>query len=175
MTCAIIQATEEYVPVVTSLGTKTFVDTYGPDHPAEEVEAFLKKAYTHELQLKEINDPAMRTYIAYDGENPVGFCQLREKKNDFDFVGDSDAIELQRMYVDKDCSGKGFGSKLMEHAVQKSKKLGKKTMWVGVWELNPKAIQFYEKHGFRTVGSHIFKVGEQEDTDFIMIKDVSAS
>ncbi|KAI8889011.1 acyl-CoA N-acyltransferase [Backusella circina FSU 941] len=161
MTCTIIQATEEHVPVVTSLATKTFADTFGSDNPVEELEVFLKETYTHELQLKEINDPAMRTYIAYDGDNPVGFCQLREKKDVYDFVGDPNAIELQRIYVDKDCGRKGYGSKLMEHAVQKSKKLGKKTMWVGVWELNPKAIQFYEKHGFRTVGSHIFKVGEQ--------------
>jgi ribosomal protein S18 acetylase RimI-like enzyme len=174
MGCKIIQATEEHVPIVTSLGTKIFVDTFGPDNTAEEMERFLKETYTHELQLKEINDSAMHTFIVYDNDTPVGFCQLRQKQDVYDFVGDPEAIELQRIYIDKDCGRKGFGSKLMEHTVQKAIELGKKTIWLGVWEFNPKAIQFYEKHGFRTVGSHIFKLGNKEDTDLIMIKDVSA-
>jgi ribosomal protein S18 acetylase RimI-like enzyme len=174
MGCKIIQATEEHVPIVTSLGIKIFVATFGPHNTDEEMEKFLNNAYTNELQLKEINDPAMHTYIVYDDETPVGFCQIRQKQDVYDFVGDPDAIEIQRIYVDTDCGRKGFGSKLMEHAVQKSIELGKKTIWLGVWEFNPKAIQFYEKHGFRTVGSHIFKVGDKEDTDLIMIKDVSA-
>jgi ribosomal protein S18 acetylase RimI-like enzyme len=174
MSCKIIQATDEHAPIVTSLGTKIFVATFGPHNTDEEMEKYLNDAYTHELQLKEINDPTMLTFVVYDNDTPVGFCQLRLNQHSYDFIGDPDAIEIQRIYVDMDCKRKGFGSKLMEHAVQKSIELGKKTIWLGVWEFNPNAIRFYEKHGFRTVGSHIFKVGKKEDTDLIMIKDVSA-
>jgi GNAT superfamily N-acetyltransferase len=92
-----------------------------------------------------------------------------------DCVGDSGAIEIWRFYVDRPWHGLGLAQTLMsavrECAVQK----GARTLWLGVWEKNPRAIAFYEKCGFRDVGAHDFWVGSDRQTDRIMVASLSDS
>jgi ribosomal protein S18 acetylase RimI-like enzyme len=47
--------------------------------------------------------------------------------------------------------------------------LGGVTLWLGVWERNPRAIAFYQKCGFRDVGSHDFWFGNDRQTDRVMV------
>ncbi|KAI8973670.1 acyl-CoA N-acyltransferase [Mycotypha africana] len=166
-------ATAADAHILSDLARRTFSDTFGADNPPEEMEKCLNENYTYELQLKEINDPSMSTFMAIDKNNvAVGFAQLRLSKEVYDFIGDNDAIELQRIYVDKNCKGKGVGKALLLASIEKAKQLDKKTVWLGVWEHNPKAIAFYERFGFTKVGSHIFRVGDKEDTDYVFIKKI---
>lgn len=165
------QIDASYAETLSKLGARLFSDTFSSDNKPENMEAYIAESYAPDIQTKELNDPAMTTFMAFNDDNePVAFCQLRQNKDVYDFVGDADAIELQRIYVDKSCAGTGIGSKLMNACLDKAKEMGKKTMWLGVWEHNPNAIRFYERYGFYKVGSHIFKLGEQEDTDYIFIK-----
>lgn len=49
----------------------------------------------------------------------------------------------------------------------------KKTyVWLGVSEKNDKAILFYKKNGFYEFGTHSFFIGEEEQTDFVMRKNL---
>lgn len=59
---------------------------------------------------------------------------------------------------------------LINKCLEEVKSMKKKTVWLGVWENNHNALKFYKKFGFDIVGSYIFKLGEQEDKDLIMIK-----
>lgn len=159
-----------HAQVLSDLGRRLFADTFAADNKPANIEAFLNDAYTLNHQQRELNDASMHTFMAFDKDVPVGFSQLRENEDVYDFVGDKEAIELQRIYVDKAYAGQGIGKTLLNACLQKAKELNKNTMWLGVWEFNPNAIKFYERQGFQTVGSHIFKVGEQEDTDNVMVK-----
>ena len=40
-------------------------------------------------------------------------------------------------------------------------------------ERNPRAISFYEKGGFRTVGSHTFLLGTDEQRDIVMARPLA--
>ncbi|KAI8373386.1 acyl-CoA N-acyltransferase [Choanephora cucurbitarum] len=171
MEVKIMQPDSTYAQALSELGSKIFCDTFGDDNPPDDLQEFLNTTYTPELQTIELNDPSIYTYMAFNHENkPVAFCQLKSNGKVYDFVGDDDAIELARIYVDKQCAGQGVGKKLMVTCFEKARKLGKKTIWLGVWEENLKAIEFYKKHGFRKVGSHTFKIGNKLDTDEIMVK-----
>ncbi|KAG0749197.1 hypothetical protein G6F57_009714 [Rhizopus arrhizus] len=173
MSIKILQPDSSYSQVLSELGGRLFADTFGDDNPPEDMKAFLESTYTPEIQFKELNDPSIHTYMAFDEENtPVAFCQLKESKDVYDFVGDPEAVELSRIYVDKRYAGKGIGKKLLAECLSKTRQLGKKTIWLGVWEFNPSAIKFYESQGFRKVGSHTFKVGNKLDTDEIMVKNL---
>ena len=46
-------------------------------------------------------------------------------------------------------------------------------MWLGVWERNPRAIAFYLKAGFVQVGSHVFMVGSDRQTDWVLVSPLS--
>lgn len=42
-------------------------------------------------------------------------------------------------------------------------------VWLGVWEKNLGAIRFYEKNGFVPFDKHIFRLGDEKQTDILMI------
>lgn len=44
----------------------------------------------------------------------------------------------------------------------------KKILWLGVWQENKGAIQFYERHGFQKFGTHPYFIGSDEQTDWLM-------
>ena len=53
-----------------------------------------------------------------------------------------------------------------------ARQLGADALWLGVWERNPRAIAFYGKVGFVDVGSHLFVVGADAQTDRIMVRSL---
>ena len=57
---------------------------------------------------------------------------------------------------------------LLQKAVEKTQELQATYVWLGVWEHNKKAIGFYQKHGFVAFDQHIFKLGNDEQTDILM-------
>ncbi|KAI9243495.1 acyl-CoA N-acyltransferase [Phascolomyces articulosus] len=176
MDIKILQPDVTYAKALSELGARIFADTFGVDNPEEDLEAFLATTYTTEIQTQELTNANMFTFMAFNAEDhPVAFCQLRISEKIYDFIGSTpeESIELQRIYVDKNCAGQGIGKQLLEQAIAKAQALGKKTIWLGVWEFNPKAIKFYEKYGFQKVGTHTFKIGDKLDTDEIMVKQLS--
>lgn len=81
-------------------------------------------------------------------------------------------MEIERIYVVNDFQGKGFGNYLMDKAVSIAVERKKQYVWLGVWEKNEKAICFYKKNGFFEIGTHSFFMGDDEQTDYIMRKDL---
>jgi ribosomal protein S18 acetylase RimI-like enzyme len=41
-------------------------------------------------------------------------------------------------------------------------------VWLGVWEKNLRAIQFYKKNGFVEFDQHLFILGDDPQTDIMM-------
>jgi ribosomal protein S18 acetylase RimI-like enzyme len=43
-----------------------------------------------------------------------------------------------------------------------------KTIWLGVWERNARALSFYRKWDFQAVGEHAFQLGSDLQRDIVM-------
>ena len=65
---------------------------------------------------------------------------------------------------------KGVGPALMQACMDIAKELKKSVIWLGVWEKNSRAIAFYQKWGFEKFGEHIFPIGDDPQTDWLMKK-----
>ena len=78
--------------------------------------------------------------------------------------------ELARIYADAEYHGRGIGVALLETCIREARGSGAETLWLGVWEKNPRAIAFYRREGFSEVGEHTFKVGEDHQRDVIMTR-----
>jgi ribosomal protein S18 acetylase RimI-like enzyme len=50
---------------------------------------------------------------------------------------------------------------------------GHRTLWLGVWERNARAIAFYEQWGYAAVGEHLFRLGSNDQRDLIMERPVA--
>ena len=79
-------------------------------------------------------------------------------------------LELKRLYVAAAWHGRGVAQALMDAALMAARTCGARTLWLGVWERNPRAAAFYAKHGFRRVGEHTFVLGEDVQTDWLLAR-----
>jgi ribosomal protein S18 acetylase RimI-like enzyme len=68
----------------------------------------------------------------------------------------------------KEFQGQKAGQLLFDKALQIARERNAAYMWLGVWEKNTKAIAFYIKNGFIQFNSHIFRVGDEDQTDIMM-------
>lgn len=153
-------------------GARTFFETFAAENTVEDMQLHLKSAWAPELQRAEILDARVDTLLACDaGGALAGFAQLR--------AGDAPAciatvrpVELLRFYVDKPWQGQGVAHRLMAAVEQQARAHGARELWLGVWERNPRAQAFYRKHGFRQVGTQIFVVGTDPQTDHVMLREL---
>jgi ribosomal protein S18 acetylase RimI-like enzyme len=79
-------------------------------------------------------------------------------------------MEIARIYAVSSSIGKGVGSQLMTECLRAARERGKQLVWLGVWEKNERAIQFYTRWGFEKFGEHVFMLGNDAQTDFLMKK-----
>ena len=56
----------------------------------------------------------------------------------------------------------------MNQAILKARSSGFTSIWLGVWELNAKAIRFYEQLGFKKFDEHSFMLGDEAQIDHLM-------
>lgn len=151
------------------LARRTFSDTFGPDNSPEDLALHLERAFTPSQQARELADPAVRTLLLHAGPTMAAYAQLRRGPAP-KCVTSASPIELWRFYVAKDWHGQGIAQALMLRVVADAEEIGADTIWLGVWERNPRAIAFYGKAGFVDVGSHGFLLGNDAQTDRIMVR-----
>lgn len=116
----------------------------------------------------ELNDKPAEFYFAMLGESVIGYLKLNFGPSQTE-LQDDHALEIERIYVLKEFQGIKAGQMLFEKAIQIAKQKNAGYIWLGVWENNPGAIRFYRKNGFVEFDQHIFKLGNDEQTD-IMVK-----
>jgi ribosomal protein S18 acetylase RimI-like enzyme len=153
-----------------ALGERTFRDTFAADNTPENIEAHVAAAYSPARQAAELEAPTRTTLVAEsEAGELIAFSQLLAGKAPSCVTGPA-PIELLRFYVDRGYHGRGIAQALMTATLTAAASRGAATIWLGVWERNPRAIAFYAKCGFRDVGSHDFMLGSERQIDRIMVR-----
>lgn len=163
------RATEDDAERLAEMARRTFVETFGPDNTAENMAMHVAQSFGTDIQLGQIRDARMVTLLAEIGSTMAGFAQVRRGAWPPCVTGDS-PVELWRFYVDRPFHGRGIAQALMGAVEQVARELDAHTLWLGVWERNPRAIAFYAKCGFVDVGAHGFIFGTEEQTDRVMAR-----
>jgi GNAT superfamily N-acetyltransferase len=148
---------------------RTFRETFEADNTPEDMAFFLANTYSETRQREELTDPRVSTLFADVDGQTAGYAQLRAGHVP-DCVTGPDPIELLRLYVDRPWHGRGVAQALMAAVDATALARGARTLWLGVWEHNLRAQAFYRKFGFFPVGSHIFLLGSDEQTDVLMAR-----
>jgi diamine N-acetyltransferase len=159
--------TIEDAKMLSELGAKTFYDTFAQENTRENMDAYLKNSFSPEIQIKELSEPDAVFLIAESDGTPIGYAHLILKSKDESIHGDK-PLEIRRIYTSHEYLGKGVGKELMHAVVREARQRGCDCIWLGVWEKNQRAIDFYKKWGFREVGTHKLFVGDDPQNDFVM-------
>jgi diamine N-acetyltransferase len=157
-----------------AFGERTFCDAFAAENHPEDIAAYVSATYSIERQSAEIVDPALLTLIAESDGTLVAYAQLHAGEAAACVSGPV-PIELMRFYVDRPWHGRGVAQTLMAAVVDAARARRARTLWLGVWERNQRAIAFYGKCGFRDVGSHGFLLGTDLQTDRIMVRPLGGS
>lgn len=158
---------EENLDQLQKLARQTFDETFREVNTEEDMEKYLEESFNKEQIEKEFFDPETSFYFAVEGNEVIGYLKVNwgEAQTDLKEVH---GFEIERIYVLSKFHGQKVGDRLFEKALEVSRKLKKRFVWLGVWEKNPRAIRFYEKKGFVTFDKHQFKLGEDLQTDLLM-------
>jgi len=153
------------------ISRQTFNETFAEVNTAENMAKYLAEELSLEKLSAELSNPSSAFYFVAEGERIIGYLKLNTGHSQTE-LKDSKAVEIERIYVLREFHGKNIGQLLYDKAIEFSK--GKKAdfVWLGVWEENQRAIRFYEKNGFVAFDKHIFRLGEDEQTDIMMRKKV---
>ncbi|MBQ3164048.1 MAG: GNAT family N-acetyltransferase [Lachnospiraceae bacterium] len=153
------------------LSIRTFYETFARFNSKEDMDVYLDDAFHVNRLTKEMNDTNSEFYFLYYNERLAGYLKLNEAPSQTD-INDKESLEIERIYVLNEFQGTGCGRALMENAIAKAIERKKKYVWLGVWEKNEKASIFYKKNGFYRIGAHSFFMGDDEQVDYIMRKDL---
>jgi ribosomal protein S18 acetylase RimI-like enzyme len=153
------------------LAARTFSETFAVDNRPEDMVLHSAQAYGESQQLRELLDPEITTLLVEVEGQLAGYAQLRLGEPP-DCVAGEKPIEVWRFYIARQWHGQGIAQTLMRSVESDALRRGGHTLWLGVWERNERARAFYHKNGFADVGSHVFMVGTDAQTDRILVRSL---
>lgn len=155
------------------IGRQTFSETFAASNTEENMTRYLEEGFSNEKLSTELSDPNTLFYFAVFENKIIGYLKLNFGKSQTE-LKDEKALEIERIYVLKEYHGKKVGQLLYEKAIEVARQKGAAYVWLGVWEENPRAINFYRKNGFVAFDKHIFRLGDDEQTDIMMKLELDA-
>ena len=153
--------------LLSELGARTFSETFAADNTAEDLAEYVATSFSVARLTTELEDPASTFLIAEVDASPAGYTKLHAGEPEKGVEG-AKPVELVRLYVLREWLGRGIGEHLMRTCIDEARQAGHETIWLGVWERNPRAQAFYRKWNFRAVGEHIFQLGADLQRDIVM-------
>jgi ribosomal protein S18 acetylase RimI-like enzyme len=172
MEIQIVEVSGKDVKELQEISCLTFMQTFASKNTADNVQFFLAHNYAAEKLSSELMNPESRFFFAKEGAATVGYLKLNSG-NAQTVLPNSEGFEIERIYIDQDSKGKGIGKMFIDFSIREAMKFNAGYIWLGVWEHNEPAIGFYIKSGFTVFGSHIFKLGDDEQTDLLMRRSLS--
>jgi diamine N-acetyltransferase len=168
MTLRFRRATATDASLLSEFGAATFIDWYLPDNEPENVYRHVRNTYTPERQLFEIEEPGQWALMAFDDGTLAGYGLVRAERPCPGYAAEGLA-EIRRFYVGRAWHGSGLARSLMEALTRMGREAGALGFWLTCWERNPRALAFYAKCGFRRVGETTFTVGNDPQTDHLLV------
>jgi ribosomal protein S18 acetylase RimI-like enzyme len=159
------QATEKDVDSLASFAARTFIDTYD-DLTRQEAEAYIGEFLSPSVFEAHIKSSTSAVFVA-EKCALAGYVLMEVSRSPIS-LGLDNHIECVRLFVDTDLKGLRIGSNLLDRAISYSIRTKSDVMWLKVWDQNTRAIEFYERKGFRVQGSVEYTEGGMDDEVLIM-------
>lgn len=172
-TIVVTQVSNREIQELQKIGRQTFSETFSSVNSDENMIKYLDEGFSVEKLSVELADENAQFYFAKLNNEIIGYLKLNFGESQTELKDDK-ALEIERIYVINEFHGKKVGQILYDKAIEIAKEKKVNYVWLGVWENNERAIKFYKKNGFVEFDKHIFKLGNDEQTDIMMKKSISS-
>lgn len=150
-----------------AISRKTFTETFADTNTEDNLTKYLDTAYALDKLSLEFNNPDSKFFFAELDGQVVGYLKVNFGASQTE-LNDHSSLEIERIYVLKEFHGAKVGQALYQKALDIAKENAVNYLWLGVWEENHRALSFYKKNGFVEFDKHLFKLGEDVQTDLMM-------
>ena len=166
-TVVIHRANRKDLKDLQSVSKITFKESFGDQNTPEDMEKYLREKFSEEQLLSELDNPDSEFHLAKLNEQVVGYIKLNIGQAQTELKDDK-GLEIERIYVLNKFIGKGVGKQLFNLTLSIANQKDSQYIWLGVWEKNERAINFYLKNGFIEFDKHLFILGDDHQTDILM-------
>ncbi|MBF4621751.1 GNAT family N-acetyltransferase [Clavibacter sp. VKM Ac-2542] len=171
---------------VAALAARTFALACPPTTTAEAIAEHIRTVLSPSRFRAHLADPAHRVVLAKVDGRPVGYTMVvAAPPADADVAGAlrlRPEVELSKVYLEQGSHGTGVARPLMAETLRVARELAGERgrdveagIWLGVNEHNARAIRFYERSGFRIVGTRSFRLSDAVETDHVMEQALAAT
>jgi ribosomal protein S18 acetylase RimI-like enzyme len=155
------------------IGSQSFDEAFA-DHPEnhpDDMRVYMNEAFSVETIKSDLAEEKTIYLIAELGEEAAGYAKIKLDAREKGVSGER-LLELCRLYALDKFIGKGVGKNLMLEISRIAEETKRDTVWLGVWEYNYRAQEFYKKFGFEKCGEHVFQLGSDPQIDWVMQKKI---
>ena len=161
------KATISDLEIIQKISKQTFLETFEEVNTPENMENYVRENFNSAKVALEINNPESVFYLATLDNETIAYFKLNFGNAQTE-IYNAQSMEIHRIYVLKEFHGKKIGQLLLNEAIKIGQESGVDSIWLGVWEENHKAIQFYSKNDFVEFDKHTFTLGNDVQTDLLM-------
>lgn len=144
-------------PLLAQIGRISLLESHGHSQPIEIMQAYVSRSFSEAACRTELADKSNIFYAVYYNAQPAGYSKIIYSRP-HPAISIAPVTKLERLYLLKEFYDLKLGHLMLHQAIENSKKTGDKGMWLEVWKGNERAVRFYERQGFQTVGETRFKL-----------------
>jgi diamine N-acetyltransferase len=144
------EATVADLGVVAALGRQTYVEHFADRWRGLDLAGWLEAEFGDAALVADFASPGVRYDLAFLGGEPVGYAKTRRDRA----VPTTElrGLELKKIYFMRAMVGRGLGSSLLDHVLERADREGEPLVWLDVVKENTGAKALYERFGFAVVG-----------------------
>jgi diamine N-acetyltransferase len=153
--------------LISLMATETFYETYSWYNTPENMREYTTQHFNVEKTREELQTPETYFFLAFENEVPVGYAKMRNVEHPSELKGQT-YLEIERIYVYKAHQKHKAGFALIQKCIELGREMDLDCIWLGVWEKNTRALEFYERAGFKKFGTHNFQLGDDAQNDHLV-------
>lgn len=158
--------------ILREISIKTFIETFASQNKEENIKQYLETKMSLANLKEELNNMNSYFYFIIINSKIIGYTKLNFESAQTEKIFIGKAFEVERIYLLSKYSRKGYGRKAFENIFKIGRKKGYEKIWLGVWEYNKNAIEFYKHMGFKMFSKHSFLLGDDNQIDYLLKIDI---
>ena len=174
MNLKVRKANLEDAEILAQIGWQSFHEAFAehPENHPDDMKIYMDEAFSLSTISADLRDEKTLYLIAESDGETAGYVKMKFDVRE-DCVSGEKTLELCRLYALDKFIGKGIGKSLMLALFEIAEETKRDTVWLGVWEYNFRAQEFYKKFGFEKCGEHVFQLGSDPQTDWVLQKQLT--